>query len=570
MEMKEVRKMEAISFGLSDAGRDSEMETFGAKTPMGRIKIAAGILLFGAAVVMACYSIFLCFSTDIWYDELFTEGLVEQPVSRLLELAAKDVHPPLYYLIVKAGISAIQMFAPGADAIMISKGMSVVPYMGLLVYALWLVRKRFGWLCAGLFSFCLLAMPQMPNYTTEVRMYSWALFFITAAFLHMGEILRGRRRHWLAFFLYGICAAYTHYFAAVAAACLYLALGGLLIWKERSERRTCLMAGSFNKEYQAFYGAGFCKGLAPWLISVVLSVLAYLPWIPSAVAQVSAVREDYWILPLTLSCFGGCVKFVLKPSTGYQWLDYSLAVVLFALLALFLLMAFVRQLRRSGKMRKEGAVSENDKKKEEWFWEVYASCGVWVLVGTALFGIIVSFCMRPIFVYRYMLPALGGFWFCFAYFVSRQKRPLLIFSLAVLIAVGVVDYRAFAGEERYKKAEMERTEQAFSLLEDSVVVFNFDQVQAVAGYYLDQDTWLYMDEPESLIVEMFPHAKGAVDTEWLLGQLEEGNTVWFVGSGLARESILKEWEQQGIVTVEMVDSCLLERYWMNLYRLELE
>ena len=43
--MKEVRKMEAISFGLSDAGRDSEMETFGAKTPMVRIKMAAGILL---------------------------------------------------------------------------------------------------------------------------------------------------------------------------------------------------------------------------------------------------------------------------------------------------------------------------------------------------------------------------------------------------------------------------------------------------------------------------------------------------------------------------------------------
>lgn len=275
------------------------------------------------------------------------------------------------------------------------------------------------------------------------------------------------------------------------------------------------------------------------------------------------MREDYWILPLTLSCFGGCVKFVLKPSTGYQIPDYVLAVLLFACLFLLLIRAFLN--------RKRG--------DRAWEEAVYASCGIWVLAGTALFGIAVSFLMRPVFVYRYMLPTLGGFWYCFAYFVTK-RTPVLdrgrvliwrILPLVLLVGVGLVDYRSFAQGELVKKEQMERTLQAFEGLgEDSVVLFNFDQMQAVAGFFLDRETWLYGDEPEALIAEMFPDAEAGGDAQWVKDLLEEGRTVWFAGSNLARESVLAEWAELGIVPVETVDSLLLERYWFNLYRLTLE
>ena len=55
--------------------------------------------------------------------------------------------------------------------------------------------------------------------------------------------------------------------------------------------------------------------------------------------------------------------------------------------------------------------------------------------------------------------------------------------------------------------------------------------------------------------------------EWIDQQLESGKTVWFIGSGLARDGILKEWQKRGIKSVETADSCLLERYWFNIYRL---
>ena len=536
------------------------------------------MLLFFLAAGMAVYSLSLCTSTDIWYDELFTMGFIEQPVGKLLELAAQDVHPPLYYLIVKAVSEVFFLAAPGVDAVTVAKAASVLPYLGVLGYAAALVRRRDGWLCAGLFAFCLLAMPQMSNYTTEIRMYGWALFFLTAAFLHVREILiTGKRLHWAAFFLYGICAAYCHYFAAVSAACLYVALAGLLLWKGKKESEMAVCGGQIGRPGTSASRKGGVirlKALAPWFLCAVLSVLAYLPWLPSAVSQVAAVREDYWILPLTLSCFGGCVKFVLKPSTGYQVPDYILAVLLFGCLFMLLLRAFLNR-------KKDGAA---------WMEAVYASCGIWVLAGTALFGIAVSFLMRPVFVYRYMLPALGGFWFCFAYFTAKespvgesrqkgengqekgkQKRYLQILTMLLLIGVGLVDYRSFAQGELMKKEQMERTLQALdSLGEDSVVLFNFDQMQAVAGYYMGRETWLYGDEPEMLIAEMFPEAKPGGDAQWVKGLLEEGRTVWFAGSNLARESVLAEWAELGIVPAETVDSLLLERYWFNLYRLTLE
>ena len=109
-----------------------------------------GMVLFLLAVVMAVCSLNLCASTDIWYDELFTMGFIEQSVGRLLELAARDVHPPLYYLMVKAVVEAVHFFAPGVNFVMIAKAVSVLPYFGLLGYAAALVRKRDGWLCAGL------------------------------------------------------------------------------------------------------------------------------------------------------------------------------------------------------------------------------------------------------------------------------------------------------------------------------------------------------------------------------------------------------------------------------------
>jgi len=114
---------------------------------------------------------------------------------------------------------------------------------------------------------------------------------------------------------------------------------------------------------------------------------------------------------------------------------------------------------------------------------IFIAAGVGVLAGLVLFGFAASMIVRPIFVYRYMIPALGCFWLSFAVglghmFVDRKAAALIITSF--VLVVGLRDYRAFMGEEEYKILLMEQTKEALSsIAAEDIVIYNFDQVQAV-------------------------------------------------------------------------------------------
>lgn len=550
----------------------------------------AGFLLLGLSLIMLGKSVMLCFSSDIWYDELFTVGLAEHSYGELVRLTAADVHPPLYYCIVKLFADLCKLIAPGAGTIVPAKIVSVLPYFILMIYAVTFLRKRFGLFVGGMFLFCVTAMPQLPAYTVEMRMYGWALLFVTAAFLHgyaltesyvncnsgleksgagvaaSTETAAGRHAHSLhgaAFVLYGLAAAYTQYFACVAVVMVYFFV--LLAFWFRDRRR-----------------------IREWLLYVIISVVCYVPWLFALVRQLGTVRENYWILPLTWRSLGGCVKFLMKPAFTDERVNTVLAVVLFvAYLGLW-----CRWLLK---------LCHNRRVEARFF---LATAGVGVLAGLVAFGFVASFLLRPIFVYRYMIPALGCFWLGFALCLdnalcklqtgdSQQSsgnqnkigrhnigrnsffRAAGIALTILVVIVGLRDYRAFMGEEEYKIRLMTETEEALALIgpQDSVV-YNFDQVQAVTGYYLPETTarFLWRAEGEKLIQEITSPCGTVEETEELremldtAGEEDRGKNLWFIGSFNSREDIAAEWREDGL-EVEEMGSFLLERYWFNLYKI---
>lgn len=543
-------------------------------------KDAVGWLFFGVALMMLLNSIRLCFCGDIWYDELFTVGMAEHSYGELIHFTAKDVHPPLYYCIVKLVLDLCKLIIPSADSVIVIKLVSVLPYFFLLAYGFFFLRKKFGMFVMGLFLFCVLSMPQMSAYTVEMRMYSLALFFVTAAFFHAYGIVceNGRGRHILwrfrvrktehfftfrwnghfaALTFYGLSAAYTQYFACAAVVMVY---AYLFLWFLVRYKRS----GGQEKD------AG--KALKKLVICALISVLAYLPWLFVLVSQVTAVRANYWILPLTWRSLGGCVKFLTKPAFSHEWLNVLLAVVLFCI--------YVGLLAGYGfKLWKEKA------KSVRFF---YALAGCMVLCGLTAFGFIASILVRPIFVYRYMLPAMGCFWLCpvlcldgllfSGYEPEAQKKQMeperhrpfclvwfLYSVMVVFAAVGIRDYRAFLGEEEYKAVLMKETRLAISdIAKKDIILYNFDQLQAVMGYYLEQENYLWNGAPEPLVLEMFGNKGSVESTEQIREWLDEGRTVWFFGSFNSREDIRAEWEKDGIGTEE-TGSYMLERYWFNIY-----
>lgn len=541
----------------------------------------AGFFLLGLSLLMLGRSLMLCFSNDIWYDELFTVGMAEHSYGELVRFTAADVHPPLYYCIVKLFADLCKLIKPGIGTVIPAKIVSVLPYFILLIYAVTLMRKRFGLFVGGLFLFCVTAMPQLPAYTVEVRMYGWALLFVTAAFLHASELVQKQKRglHGAALTFYGLAAAYTQYFACVAVVMVYLWV--LLVFWRRDRRR-----------------------VREWLLCVAVSVIGYVPWLFALAGQLGAVSENYWILPLTWRSLGGCVKFLMKPAFTDDRVNTVLAVLLsaayFALWCRWVSKLYHYRREKYESKENSGEIwkAEDEGSAERFF---LATAGIWVLAGLVAFGFAASFLIRPVFVYRYMIPAMGCFWLGFALCLddalckpkvektereeghagrhnirrNRIARDAGIALTVLIVIVGLRDYRAFMGEEEYKIRLMAETEDAFSMIgpQDSVL-YNFDQVQAVTGYYLPEtvERYLWRAEGEKLIQEITSPCGELTDVQEIKKMLEtmkaegQGKNLWFIGSFNSREDIVAEWRKAGF-EVEETGSFLLERYWFNLYKI---
>lgn len=238
------------------------------------------------ALAFLAIQVYYAFSCDIWYDECASMTFIGDGYWDMILVTAKDCHPPLYYLILKTVVDAARFALPAVDKLSVAKMVSIVPYAILLALCATKVRRQRGNFVAGHWAVCIVAMPNLMQYGVEVRMYSWGLLFVTLAYLWTDEIVRrGRASDWALFVFFSLCAAYTHYFALVAAAFCYLSL---LIWYWTNDR----------------------AGLKRWFLASAITVVCYLPWLFVFLGQASRVSRDFWIPKITLSKVKQFVGFV--------------------------------------------------------------------------------------------------------------------------------------------------------------------------------------------------------------------------------------------------------------------
>jgi len=176
--------------------------------------------------------------------------------------------------------------------------------------------------------------------------------------------------------------------------------------------------------------------------------------------QVGQVSSSYWIQPLSWRTLGGCVKFLFTPSFANEKLNVFLAVVLFLLYGILLTSCLWRLKKRQ----------EKGESREIMF---LTGC-IFLLAGSVGFGFLVSFLLRPIFVYRYMIPAAGVFWLAFSllYTKLKEKKYLFFPILFLLLVIGGRNYRAFYGEEMWKRLQMNEFQKAVEQIkEDDILIF---------------------------------------------------------------------------------------------------
>lgn len=530
---------------------------------------AAGAVFYLIAIYFLIRSFILSFSMDIWYDELFSVSFAKRSFSEMISLTARDVHPPLYYIILKIltdGLSALGVVGDAPGMIPFegaAKLVSLLPFVLLVICSLTVIRKRYGFFASGLFAFAMVTMPQLPEYTTEIRMYSWAMLFVTGAFLSGISLLESfvfgsdkwDVKDFLSLTLFSSAAAYTHYYAAFSVGVIYL----MLFIRMTAASVSVMKKGGDRPGLKAF---------ALLIISGNFAAISYIPWIGALFSQVSAVKANYWIQPVGIRSLGSSVKYAFKGYFTNNVLGTALCVILFILAAIMVVRAFIR------------GFFEKDLSSEE---SIYAFLVMPLIIAA---GLIASWLLRPVFVNRYMIPALGCFWLSLStmlgkelsLFTEKKSRKTAaaaaLCMCAVMLITGIRDFTVFIGNEEYRKVNMESTKALLDGIDkDTVVISNFQQVQGLLAYYLQRDrdqypqVWLYMGEAETLIDEMVPGLCSIRDDIDVHNFLSSGKKVLFLGSFNSREDILKNWNEEYGITSDNEGSFLMERYWFDVFEL---
>ncbi len=564
-------------------------------------------LLIGAGVLIrtACFVV----SADIWFDELFTVELAVKNTGSLLAYAARDVHPPLYYLIVRLVYIILNPIF-GTGIVSAAKITSFIPYALVLIYLVTYIRRRTGLLSSGLAFLMILTMPHMSEYIVEARMYSWAAFAVLAMFIHAVEMirvfgadyedgsdrkLRGQKiLHMACMFIYGVCAMYLHYYSFICAMIIAVCTVVCVIVRLRK-------AGT----------SVYIKQISALIICVIVAVIAYIPWIKVLLTQMGQVSAGYWIQPVSIRTIPGCLKYIFSAGFESGIVNYACAGILILAYACMMGIYILRCLK-SGKNSglcadgdsDAGLMSSPDPAAEQLY---IFGCPV-LLAALILAGLILSVIFRPVFVYRYMMPAMFVFWMGYAILIKktidvvvgskaahnvtsgttksdipdRSRIPYIAFisavsalAIAALIMSGIRSFNLFRWEESHKASGMERTKEVFDEIRrdypDTLIVCNFNQIQALMWYYLDNDSVLWGWTDETLIADICGSAPIVMttDADELKQIVEERgqNSFLFFGSGNARDEIIAEWNSYEFFTELLQDSCFLERYYINIYEI---
>lgn len=318
-----------------------------ADSGMKKVKIAVPYVL---AVLVSLFVSFPAVSNSVVLDEAYSIHLVRGSVSDIIRGAASDVHPPLYYLILK-----LAAFFGGESLFKYRIVTALGTYLNLLLVGATLVRRQWGCRVSVLYILWFGLTYGTLEKSTFVRMYSWGAFFVTAASVYLFLYYKnGRRRDILLGSVMTLAAMYTHYYAVMAVFFAWFFLLTAVFLKERRKTGYVILGG-------------------------VVVTAGYLPWLGKLLNQSRRVAEGYWMAGFDWH------EWSLVPAALMETQDGSfcgVGMVLYSFLAILLVLALVRKR-----------------------WDALGGASVFVCTMAA--GGLLSILLTPMWATRYMYVAWG-------------------------------------------------------------------------------------------------------------------------------------------------------------------
>ena len=229
------------------------------------------IICIMAPVIFGLLYMVLCMvqlRQSIWFDESYSAYLTHFDYPKMWDLTAQDVHPPLYYFVLKTWAH----FFGHTDFAM--RMLSVVcGAVAILLAYLWL-RYKYGATVAIVATAFLSISPVFVRYGQEMRMYTLVLAIVFAATYALQlAIDNGEKRWWALYAILLALGMWTHYFCAFAwiAHLVYL----ISIYRKKI----------FQKRI---------------ILTYVGAVALFVPWVPSLIRQTTSVESGFWIGDVSL------------------------------------------------------------------------------------------------------------------------------------------------------------------------------------------------------------------------------------------------------------------------------
>lgn len=242
-----------------------------------------GIIILSALVLR--FSPIL-WNRDFWYDEAFTGILLQSPWGEMNRMIFADVHPPLYYWLVKP-LASLFNYSPMGIRLF-----SILMSLGSLISIFWIGKKMFslrtGILSAVFFAFS----PFAIQYAQEARMYSlFGFLFLWAVWFFYQALKKNRFKDWILWGIFGGLAFLTHYLSLFFFVLFYLVF---VFWRIIFDKK---------EWHKAFFGE---KGF--WLGTGTIFIF-FLAWVKIFIAHISKGNLG-WIdvtyfsaLPSTIQIF---------------------------------------------------------------------------------------------------------------------------------------------------------------------------------------------------------------------------------------------------------------------------
>ena len=408
-------------------------------------KINYKILYISIIILGTLFILISCFHSNMWFDESYSIAIAKHSFKEIWQIGSHDVHPVLYYIMIR-----IVMLITN-NSIVCVRVFSCVPLILMSILGYSFIRKEFGNKAGLIFTFFSLFFPTLLTYAGEIRMYTWAMLFVTMMFVYAYKTMNNYNvrealsddnnimyenkikskntllKYWIIFSIFSLASAYTHYYALVVAAIINVGMFiyFIIAYTKSSKNDTSNYDDikNDNKKSEKINSENIRKvNLISSIVSALVQIILYIPWLFVFISQTKVVSKGFWIkFPTPLNV----IEFIYTGNIGEGSVPKYLSIPFSLISIAFLIYLIVKNWKRNS------IKTKFPKTKETKTTKVIALIWVTIILIMCLASLIMK---QSVFYQRYLFTLMGLFLIGLSILLSGENKKIIAtYCLCILI-----------------------------------------------------------------------------------------------------------------------------------------